>query len=498
MTSLDGVLSIASSGLAAIQGQIAVVSQNVANADTANYAEETVASTSLDAAGQPSGVRLAGATIVTAPALQTSLYTQNAVVSYSSTLSAAMSAITSVEGSTSDSSGSTGSLTADVTALQSDFTTLQSDPTSTSEQQSVVDDATTLASGIQSLATTYATQRQAASDGIGSSLTTINESLSQIGSISNQIVQLKAQGLGTADLENQRNAVMSTLSGVLGVKFQEQANGAMLVMTTDGLSLPTDDGDDALTYAGGTLSAASAYVAGSASSSIPPIMLGNVDVTSDLTGGALGAQIRLRDVTLPTDQAELDSFSGALAQRFSSQGLTLFTDPAGNVPSTAATQLGFSNVIGVDPAIVTTPSLVATGTTPGASTSATAVNAQVGTVVQNAFGPSSSTGVAALTSGLGPAGNLTLTTPGTGSLTDLATGLLVAQGDAASDAASTLSVQSGVQTSLQTSIGNATGVSTDSEMSKMTALENSYTANAKVIAAVQAMYTDLLDAVGTT
>ena len=498
MTSLDGVLSIASSGLAAIQGRIAVVSQNVANADTANYAAETVDSSSLDAGGQASGVRLGATTIVTAPALQTSLYAQNAVVAYNGTLSAAMSAVTSVEGSTTADTGSTGSLTADVTALQTGFTSLQSDPTSVSEQQTVVDDATSLASGIQSLATTYATQRQSASDGIGTSLATINGGLAQIGSISDQIVQLKAQGLDSANLENQRNAVMSTLSGALGVRFQEQSNGDMLVTTTSGLSLPTHGEDNALTYAGGTLSAASAYVAGSASSSIPPIMLDGVDVTSSLTGGAIGAQIELRDVTLPTDQAQLDSFSGALAQRFSAQGLTLFTDGNGNVPSTAATQLGFSNAIVVNPAVLATPALVATGTTMGASTTVAAVSAQVDNVVQNAFGTSTASGVTALTAGLGPAGNLTLATSGTGTLSDLATGLLTAQGEAASEASSTLSVQTAVQTSLQTSIGNITDVSTDSEMSKMTALENSYTANAKVIAAVQAMFTELLDAVNAS
>ena len=52
-----------------------------------------------------------------------------------------------------------------------------------------------------------------------------------------------------------------------------------------------------------------------------------------LTGGQLGANITLRDTTLPTYQAELDEFSQNLASRFSAQGLTLFSDPTGNVPA---------------------------------------------------------------------------------------------------------------------------------------------------------------------
>ena len=53
-------------------------------------------------------------------------------------------------------------------------------------------------------------------------------------------------------------------------------------------------------------------------------MLGGVDVTGQLQGGQIGANITLRDSTLPTFQGELDEFSQNLASRFSAQGLTLF------------------------------------------------------------------------------------------------------------------------------------------------------------------------------
>ncbi len=489
MTSLDGVLSIATSGLAAIQGQIAVVSQNVANAGTTGYAEETVGTTSLVAGDQPSGVRLGTATLVTAPALQNSLYAQNAAVAYQTTLSTAMSAITAVEGSTDSASGSSGSLTDGVATLQSDFTTLQSDPTNASQQQTVVDDATALASNVQSLASTYATERQSASDGIAGSVAAINQALSTIGSLSDQIVGLQAEGGSTAGLENQRNAAMSTLSGLVGVKFQEQSNGDMLVMTTSGLALPTDATSGPLSYVSPTLSAASAYVAGSPTSTIPAIELAGADVTSSLSGGTIGAQIQLRDVTLPTDQAELDSFSSTTAQRFDAQGLTLFTDANGNVPTTVASQVGFSGVMQVNNVVAATPSLVSSGTTADASSTL------IDGILQTTFG-TPSTPVA--TSGLGPAATLSLPYSGLGSLADLATRLVSSQGADATAASGEVTVQSAVQTSLQTSLGSATAVSTDSEMSKMTALENSYTANAKVIEAVQSMYTDLLDAVDAT
>ena len=66
---LDGALSIATSGLAAVQGQITVVSQNIANASTAGYAEEVAPVVSVEAGGLPAGVRLGAAIVVAAPAL---------------------------------------------------------------------------------------------------------------------------------------------------------------------------------------------------------------------------------------------------------------------------------------------------------------------------------------------------------------------------------------------------------------------------------------------
>ncbi|MGH7210336.1 MAG: flagellar basal body protein, partial [Acetobacteraceae bacterium] len=59
--SLDASLSIAGSGLAAINAQLALVSHNVANASTPGYATETAAEQSVTAGGLGMGVRSAPA-----------------------------------------------------------------------------------------------------------------------------------------------------------------------------------------------------------------------------------------------------------------------------------------------------------------------------------------------------------------------------------------------------------------------------------------------------
>ena len=86
-----------------------------------------------------------------------------------------------------------------------------------------------------------------------------------------------------------------------------------------------------------------------------------------MTGGQIGADITLRDTTLPTDQAELDEFAQGLSSRFAAQGLTLFTDPAGNVPAAAEPRCrpamsAMPATIQVNPAVTADPSLVRDGT----------------------------------------------------------------------------------------------------------------------------------------
>ena len=60
---------------------------------------------------------------------------------------------------------------------------------------------------------------------------------------------------------------------------------------------------------------------------------------------------------------------------------------------------------------------------------------------------------------------------------------------------SQLGIEQAVQTTLTTKLSAQSGVNMDTEMSTMIQLQNAYGANAKVIAAVQAMWTQLLSTV---
>lgn len=508
--SLDSALSIASSGLANINRHFTVISQNVANASTPGYSREIATQQSMTADGIGMGVRSGATARALDESLQGDLLAQNATVSALDTKSTALSAIDTVLGAV----GSGDDLASRLGALQDAFTTLQTDPSNQTQQAATVAAAGTLASGIRSLADAYTKQRQTAQDGMATDVGTLNTTLATIGSLTQRIIAEKPQGQSTADLENQRDAAVQTLSSVLDLRVLRQDNGGMVLMTKSGLTLPTDgDGKTGpFAIAGATIGAGSSYPA-----TLPGVTLRGADVTTQLSGGTLGARIALRDTTLPTDQAELDEFSHTLATRFDAQGLRLFTDSAGTVPAGGGTPpqsgyVGFSSAIVVNPAVVATPASVRDGTqaVTGSSTGASAFTpnpaggpAGFTTLIQRVLsytlGADVQSGVsqtAPATSGLGVTGTLRAPYGAGATLASMASALTAAQAQESGNASDALSSETGVQTALTAKLSAASGVSVDTEMSDIIALQNAYAANAKVVSSIQSMWNDLLGMVG--
>lgn len=506
--SLDAALSIAAGGIANVSAQLALVSHNVANAGTPGYATEVGTQTAVDAGGIGMGVATGPAILLTDTALQNAVQAQTSTVAGLTTRQGALQAIDSVLG-TPGQGQDLGSL---LGALGNQFSTLLNDPTSPTQQSAVVAAAGTLASGINTLSGAYTAQRQSAQNAIVAEVGTVNAALSAIGSLSDQIMAAKAAGTSTADLQNQRNAQVATLAQTLSVNTLVQPNGDMIVTTASGTELPTHGPADPLSTTGANVQPGSYYPGGG----IQPILLGGTDVTAALTGGQLGANITLRDTTLPTDQAQLDEFSQNLATRFSAQGLALFTDGSGAVPAGGGVPVqsgyvGFAAVIQVNPAVTATPSLVRDGTTAiaGSPTGASAFtpnpaggpagfSTMITRIVDFALGADAQTGVAqpaSNTTGLGATGTLSAPYAAPAALGDIANALVGAQSADSAATTSTLATEQGVQTTLQGQLTTQSGVNMDTQMSQMIALQNAYGANAKVMSAVQSMYTQLLSAI---
>lgn len=500
---LNAALSIASSGVAAVNAQLAVTSQNVGNASTPGYATETIAQSALTAGGIGDGVATGPAVLTTNPQLQASVFGQNADVAGQQVTSDALASLDALQGTT----GAGNDLASQLGALSNAFTVLDSNPADETQQGAVVQAAQTLATGIQSQASGYATARQTAQNGLMTNVAALNTAVQAIGALSQQIMAANATGISTADLQVQLNVQEQSASQLSGMQFLAQQNGG--VVAIQGGSQVNLDGPSP-----GPFSLAQATLG--AGSVGPPLLLQGQNISSQVTSGSIGAQLTLRDTTIPTLQAGLDQFAGTLAQRFSNQGLTLFTNPQGTVPSAGAPFTGFSNTIQVNTQVAASPNLVRDGT--GAANTAAGAAAftpnpaltaggQAGftTLINNVltytFGSNIASGVAQpspASTGLGSSGTISLPY-GTGStLSAFAANLVSNQSQQANTAQTALTNGQALQSTLQTKLSTQTGVSVDSELSNLVVLQNSYAANAKIISAVQSMWNDLVDAVNGT
>jgi flagellar hook-associated protein 1 len=513
--SLAGAISSAASGIANIGAQLALVSHNVANASTPGYAVETLDSQSLTAGGVGMGVLTGPAIRSVNQAMQAASLQQNSAVAGLQTTQTALQAIDAISG-TPGAGSDLGSLLGD---LQNQFSTLLNDPANPTQQSAVVSSAATLAQGINTLSNTYTTQRQSAENSIVAEVGAANSALGIIGGLSAQIVAQQANNQSTADLQNQRDAAVQSLSQLLSVNVLVQPNGNMVVTTSSGTILPTNAPPGGLSVAPGPLLVAGANVQpGSTypSGGIGGIMLGGVDVTQQMTGGQLGANITLRDTTLPTYQAELDEFSQNMAGQFAAQGLTLFTDPNGNVSAGGGTPVqsgyvGFAAEIQVNPTVLLNPALVVDGNTPvaGSPTGSAAftpnpANGPAGftTLITNVlnytFGADAQPGVpqpAANVAGLGATGTLTAPFAAPQTLAAFAEAITGAEANDSASTTAQLGTEQAVQTTLTNQLSSQSGVNIDQQMSLMIQLQNAYGANAKVMSAVQSMFNDLLNAV---
>jgi flagellar hook-associated protein 1 FlgK len=505
--SLDSSLSIAVSGLDAVSNALGVIGQNVANASTADWVTETPAQESISAGGGGEGVATLPTQRQLNLAVQTGVFAQNTAVAGLQTQQTALSAIDSVQGVV----GSGTDLSSLLGKLQDAFTTLENDPSEQTQLEAVVGAATAVTQQINALANAVEQARQNAQNAAVSGIDTINAALTQVGALNTEIVALQAQGRSTADLDNQRDNLVDQIGQQIPVKQLAQTNGSVVLITTDGLTLPTLPNSPRLTLASATLGPSITYPA---SAAVPEVLLGGVDVTSLLgTTGNLGANLALRDSTLPSFQAGLDEFSYTLASRFDQQGLTLFTDNSGNMPTatgpdTQSGYVGFAQTITVNPAVIADPSLVRDGThdVTGSATgpSAFTVNppdgpagftGMIDRVLDYALTDQVQSGVAQTSpaaTGLGPAGDQSAGFTPANDLGDFAAGLVGAMSETANAAGSNLTAAQALQSALQARLNVDSGVSIDTEMSTMVELQNAYGANAKVINAVQTMWTALL------
>jgi flagellar hook-associated protein 1 FlgK len=504
--SIDAALMIARSGLLHTQRALANAADNVANAETEGYTRKRLPTEAINANGQGMGVRSLGPLRDVDNALVSEMNKRRSDLAAAELRDSVLARIDEAHGDPAKGE-SIGDLMA---KLRSSFIELRYDPSQVVKQQAVVlNAAQNLTSRFNDISRVVGEARQTAHDGIITEVKQINATLREIAELTRNVIERKGANLPIADVEDKRDAALARLSDSISFKAVRQESGGLLLLGAGGITIPLRETGDAFGVASATLAPNSYYGVGG---TIPPITMDGLDVTTQMAGGRLGENLKLRDQTLPRYQAELDIGASEIADRFRAEGLRLFSDPSGNVPDpngayAGSAQIGFAGRIQVNEAVRADVRLLRDGTetiggspgfTPNPPTGPAGFTLLVDRIIQNSFGEITSSGVSwggFATLGLGPDGSLSSPFGSPKTIEDYGALLTASQtGDsaAAKDAVATAKLLSD---GLEARFTRQSRVDVDSEMASLIQLQNAYAANARVLSTAQTMYDALFGSV---
>ena len=388
-------------------------------------------------------------------------------------------------------------LTTFTNALQ----TYSASPNDSTVAQSAVTAATNLTNALNAATTAVQNTRSQADADMASSVQSINSLLVQFQQLNTAVMNGTISGADITDDLDARDSVLSQLSQQIGITTTNAANGGLNIYTDSGVTLFQGSARQV------TFQPTTAFTAGATGNAV---FVDGVPITGSsspmpIQSGKLAGLANLRDNITVTFQSQLDETARGLVNAFAetdqsaaptlppAAGLFTFvgatTVPVpGQVPGLAGeikvnasvdpSQGGNANLLR-DGGIANTPGVTNyTYNTTGAASFTDRIQQLIDAVsATQSFDPS--TGLDANTS--------------VASYATASIGWLEAQRQTAT---TQTAYQNTLVSNASSALSNATGVNLDNEMSKMLDLEHSYQASAKLVSAIDSMFTSLFQAMG--
>lgn len=449
MGTISSAFSMMSGALDADQAALNVVANNVANANTTGYTEETPdfqqnQSIDINGISLGQGVTETGATSQRDHVLEERLDQQQQLASASGSRLSALNTIQALftpdSGSTSSTAGDIGS---DITGFFNSFSSLEANPTNNSLRDEVLSSASTLAGDVSNAAASLTSQQSALDQeatGVVSQVNALSGAVAQL----NQQIQSSSPDADAGTLEDQRQQDLSQLSQLIGINQVTTGNNGLAITTASGQLLVSEGSSFQLT---------SGTVGG-----VTHFFVGTTDVTAQLAagGGSLGGDLTARDHDIPNVLASLDQLSYSVSTQvnaLNNAGTDLAGDNghAGDIfsqPTQVAGSAWSMSVVMTDPNHISTASL---GQGTGDNTNAAAM---------------ASLGSQAIVNGQTPI--------------DYYSNLVSTLGATVSGVQTENTAQNASVTQLQTQNDALSSVNLNDEASSMTQLERSYQAASQV------------------
>jgi flagellar hook-associated protein 1 FlgK len=253
MLSLFGVLNMGGQSLSVQQEATAIAGQNLANVNNPAYADEQLVVQEATPLETTSGEEGTGVDAVSIASMRDALLDAQIAAegSVTGSLTSQQSALQQAEaylneelsgtsGSSDSAAPSSNGLTADLSNFFSSLQTLSTDPGNISDRQAVIQSAQQLAEQINEVSSGLATVTSDLNSSIQSGVAAVNQDLSQIASLNQQIMEAQDSG-GTADqLVDEREQTIENLSGYANVTTSAQPDGAINV-SISGVTMVSGD-----------------------------------------------------------------------------------------------------------------------------------------------------------------------------------------------------------------------------------------------------------------
>ena len=302
MGTISSAFSIMSGALDADQSALSIAANNVANANTPGYTEETPnwrenSPVQINGASYGSGVTETGPTSLRDRVLEERLDQQQQLASASSARLAALTGVQALftpdSGSASATAGDIGS---DITGFFNSFSSLEANPTDNALRQQVLSSASTLAGDVSNAAASLGEQRSALdqeASGVTSQVNSLTSAIAQL----NQQIQSTSPDADAGTLEDDRQQDISQLSQLIGINQITTENNGLSITTTSGQLLLSEGTSFQLTT--GTVGGVTHFY------------VGTTDVTAQLAGGGgeLGGYLTARDQDIPGVMSSLDQLA---------------------------------------------------------------------------------------------------------------------------------------------------------------------------------------------
>jgi flagellar hook-associated protein 1 len=329
---VSDAFGISLSALQAFQQAIAVTSNNVANANTPGYDEETIELSDIPPQSY-GGLAVGGGVAVTGVTRAFSQAQANQLNNSQSSLGS-LNAIQNYTSQIDNLFGTTaGGLTTALQTYYSGWSNVANDPTSTASRQALLGDAQSLASTFQTTATQLNGLNSDVNTRISADVQQINSIGQSIASLNQQIVSASGSGQTPNTLLDQRDTLVSNLSQLVGVSTTTDSNGGLNVFIGNGQPLVLQNATTTLTTVPDQFNASQLDVSTSTS--------GGVSISGSITSGDLGGLLSARSQVIDPALNQLGQIASALSQSANAQqnsGLDLNGQLGANLFSVGAPQ----------------------------------------------------------------------------------------------------------------------------------------------------------------